>query len=70
VIPPGGENAARAMNSDRDTGIEKNLDAALIQSGVPKTVKYGVKNGVVSLTGEANSPSARRPKSLLLQFLM
>jgi hyperosmotically inducible periplasmic protein len=59
VMPPGSENAARTMDSDLDTGIEKNLDAALIQSGVPKNVKYGVKNGVVTLTGEVNSPSVR-----------
>ena len=59
VIPPGGENAARAMNSDLDTGIEKNLDAALIQNGLHKNVKYGVKNGVVTLTGEVNSHSVR-----------
>jgi hyperosmotically inducible periplasmic protein len=59
VIPPGGENAARAMNSDLDTGIEKNLDAALIQNGLRKNVKYGVKNGAVTLTGEVNSPSVR-----------
>ena len=59
VIPPGDENAAKAMNSDLDTGIEKNLDAALIQNGLHKNVKYGVKNGVVTLTGEVNSHSVR-----------
>jgi hyperosmotically inducible protein len=59
VIPPGGESAARAMNSDIDTGIEKNLDAALIQSGLHRNVKYDVKNGVVTLTGDVNSHSAR-----------
>jgi osmotically-inducible protein OsmY len=59
VIPPGGESAARAMNSDLDTGIEKNLDAALIQNGLHKNVKYGVKNGVVTLTGDVNSHSVR-----------
>jgi osmotically-inducible protein OsmY len=59
VIPPGGENAARAMNSDLDTGIEKNLDAALIQNGLHRNVKYDVKNGAVTLTGEVSSPSVR-----------
>jgi hyperosmotically inducible protein len=59
VIPPGGESAARAMNSDLDTGIEKNLDAALIQNGLHRNVKYDVKNGVVTLTGEVNSHSVR-----------
>jgi hyperosmotically inducible periplasmic protein len=59
VMPPGGESAARAMNSDLDTGIEKNLDAALIQNGLHKYVKYDVKNGVVTLTGEVTSHSVR-----------
>ena len=59
VTPPGGESAARAMNSDLDTGIEKNLDAALIQNGLRRNVKYDVKNGVVTLTGEVNSHSVR-----------
>jgi hyperosmotically inducible periplasmic protein len=59
VTPPGGESAARAMNSDLDTGIEKNLDAALIQNGLHRTVKYDVKNGVVTLTGEVSSHSVR-----------
>src|ERR1035438_2658983 len=31
VIPLGGESAAKAVNSDLDGGIAKNLDAALIQ---------------------------------------
>ena len=59
VMPPGGESAARAMNSDLDTGIEKNLDAALIQNGLQRNVKYDVKNGVVTLTGEVESNSVR-----------
>jgi hypothetical protein len=59
VMPPGGESAARAMNSDLDTGIEKNLDAALIQNGLQRNVKYDVKNGVVTLTGEVKSNSVR-----------
>jgi osmotically-inducible protein OsmY len=59
VIPPGGENAAKAMNSDLDSGIEKNLDAALIQYRLNKDVRYGVKNGVVTLTGEVISNSVR-----------
>lgn len=59
VTPPGGESAARAMNSDLDSGIEKNLDAALIQNGLQRNVKYDVKNGVVTLTGEVSSHSVR-----------
>ena len=47
------------MNSDLDQGIEKNLDAALIQNKLHKSVKYEVKNGVVTLNGEVNSENKR-----------
>ena len=60
VIPLGGESAAKAVNSDLDGGIAKNLDAALIQHKLHKSVKYDVKNSVVTLTGEVNSQSKRR----------
>ena len=59
VIPVGVEKEAKAVNSDLDTGIEKNLDAALIQNKMHDSVKYEVKNGVVTLTGEVNSQSKR-----------
>jgi len=59
VTPPGGESEAKAVNSDLDTAIEKNLDAALIQNKLHKSVKYDVKNGVVTLNGEVNSQSKR-----------
>jgi hyperosmotically inducible protein len=59
VIPPGGESAAKAVNSDLDAGIEKNLDAALIQNKLHKGVTYDVKSGVVTLTGEVSSQSKR-----------
>jgi hyperosmotically inducible protein len=35
------------------------LDAALIQNRLHKNVKYDVKNGVVTLTGEVNSQLKR-----------
>jgi hyperosmotically inducible protein len=59
VIPPGLEKDAKAVNSDLDEGIEKNLDAALIESSLQKSVKYEVKSGVVTLTGEVNSENKR-----------
>ncbi len=59
VIPVGAEKEAKAVNSDLDAGIEKNLDAALIQNKMHASVKYDVKNGVVTLTGEVNSQSKR-----------
>ena len=59
VIPMGGEKAAKAVNSDLDRGIENNLDAALIQNKMHDNVKYEVKSGVVTLTGEVNSEAMR-----------
>jgi hyperosmotically inducible protein len=59
VIPVGVEREAKAVNSDLDQGIEKNLDAALIQNKMHDNVKYEVKNGVVTLTGEVNSQNKR-----------
>ena len=59
VTPAGSEREAKAMNSDLDQGIEKNLDAALIQNKMHHNVKYSVKSGVVTLTGEVNSQDGR-----------
>ncbi|HSP91485.1 MAG TPA: BON domain-containing protein [Vicinamibacterales bacterium] len=59
VIPVGGEADARAVNTALDKGIEMNLDAALIQNKMQDTVKYAVKSGVVTLTGEVNSQEQR-----------
>ncbi len=59
VLPPGGESDAKLVNSDLDKGIDKNLDAALIQNGLQKGVRYKVKNGVVTLTGDVDSESKR-----------
>jgi hyperosmotically inducible protein len=59
VIPPGVERDAKTVNSDLDQGIEKNLDAALIQNRLQTGVHYDVKSGVVTLTGEVNSESKR-----------
>jgi hyperosmotically inducible protein len=59
VVPVGIEKEAKAVNSDLDDGIEKNLDAALIQNKMHDNVKYEVKSGVVTLTGEVNSQYKR-----------
>ena len=60
VIPPSAESEAKTVNSDLDSGIEKNLDAALVQRRLDKGVKYSVKNGVVTLSGEVNSQAKRQ----------
>ncbi|MGB2604335.1 MAG: BON domain-containing protein [Candidatus Sulfotelmatobacter sp.] len=59
VLPPGAESDSKAVNSDVDKAIEKNLDAALIQNKLKNNVKYDVKNAVVTLSGEVNSESKR-----------
>jgi hyperosmotically inducible protein len=59
VIPVGVEKEAKAVNTDVDKGIEKNLDAALILNKMHDNVKYEVKSGVVTLTGEVNSQDKR-----------
>lgn len=59
VTPAGSEREAKAMNSDLDQGIEKNLDAALIQNKMHHNVNYSVKSGVVTLNGEVNSREMR-----------
>ena len=59
VLPVGDEREAKAMNSDLDQGIAKNLDAALIQNKMHQDVNYSVKSGVVTLSGEVNSQDNR-----------
>jgi len=59
VIPPGSGSDARNVNSDLDKGIESNLDAALITEKLHDSVRYAVKNEVVTLTGDVDSQSTR-----------
>jgi osmotically-inducible protein OsmY len=59
VVPPADAHAAKEANSDLDKGIEQNLDAALIQDRLNKTVKYSVKNHVVTLSGSVDSQASR-----------
>ncbi len=59
VRPPGEESTAKDVDSALDKGIEKNLDAQLIQRKWNHDIKYDVKNGVVTLKGEVNSEGKR-----------
>jgi osmotically-inducible protein OsmY len=59
VVLIGAESDSKAVNADLDSGIEKNLDAALIQHNLRKSVKYTVKNAVVTLAGEVNTQDQR-----------
>jgi len=57
------ESIARSIAGSQvvylDKGIMCNLDAALIQDRLHDSVKYAVKNHVVTLTGEVDSQSKR-----------
>ncbi len=59
VRPPGNESDAKTVDSDLDKGIEENLDAVLVKNKLKNDVKYSVKNGVVTLTGDVRSQSRR-----------
>jgi osmotically-inducible protein OsmY len=59
VVAPGAESKTREINSDLDNGIASNLDAALLKDRLHASVKYAVKNHVVTLTGEVDSQSKR-----------
>jgi len=59
VLPPGAESDAKQVNSDLDKGIESNLHAVLVTEKLDESVKYTVKNHVVTLTGEVDSPAKR-----------
>jgi len=60
VRPPGRESEAKAIDSDLDKAIEKNVDATLVKHRLKKDIKYDVKNGVVTLKGDVPSQSKRQ----------
>ena len=59
VLPRGAERDAKKVNVDLDKGIDSNLDAALIENKLHESVKYAVKNQVVTLSGNVDSQSKR-----------
>src|SRR5260370_39541314 len=59
VRPPGEQSTAKKVESDLDKGIEKNLDAVLVQHRLTKDVRYDVNHGVVTLKGRVRSQSQR-----------
>jgi len=60
VVPSGQAKEVKAVNMDLDEGIEKNLDAVLIQNKMHDNVKYEVKNGVITLSGQVDSEETRK----------
>jgi hyperosmotically inducible periplasmic protein len=59
VRPTGDESTARKVDSDLDSGIDKNLDAMLVQHRLKDDVRYHVSNGVVTLKGNVPSQNQR-----------
>lgn len=59
VRPPGNESETRAVDSDVDKAIEKNVDAVLVKNKLKHDVSYDVKNGVVTLKGDVVSQGRR-----------
>jgi hyperosmotically inducible protein len=59
VRPAGDESTAKKVDSDLDKGIDKNLEAALVQRKLNHDVRWDVKNGVVTLKGNVTSQSQR-----------
>jgi hyperosmotically inducible periplasmic protein len=59
VRPPDDASTAKKVESDTDSAIDKNLHALLVKNRLDHSVKYDVKNGVVTLSGTVNSQSKR-----------
>jgi hyperosmotically inducible protein len=59
VRPNGDDGTAKKVDSDLDSGIDKNLEAMLIQHKMKRDVRYDVNNGVVTLKGDVPSQAQR-----------
>jgi len=59
VLPPNDKSDAKAVISDLDKAIDKNLDAAFTQNGFRRGISHSVKSGVVTLTGTVDSDQQR-----------
>jgi len=67
VRPNGDERMAGKVESDLDSGIDKNLSATLLQHRLKRDISYDVKNGVVTLKGDVPSQSQRASAEQLAQ---
>jgi osmotically-inducible protein OsmY len=61
IRPEGVEGAARKIDSNVDSAIEKDFKAVLIANRLDdEKIRYDVKNGVLKLHGEVSSPEERQ----------
>jgi hyperosmotically inducible protein len=59
VRPNGEEGTAKKVDSELDSGIDKNLEAMLVQHKMDHEVRYDVNQGVVTLKGNVPSRTER-----------
>ena len=59
VRPRGDEGTAKKVDSELDAGIDKNLEAMLVEHKMNRAVRYDVNNGVVTLKGNVPSQGQR-----------
>jgi hyperosmotically inducible protein len=59
VRPPGNESEAKAVDTDMDKAIDKQVDAVLVKNKLKHNISYDVKNGVVTLKGDVVSQGRR-----------
>jgi osmotically-inducible protein OsmY len=59
VRPKGDESTAKKVDSELDAGIDKNLEAMLVEHRINRAVRYDVNNGVVTLKGDVPSQGQR-----------
>jgi hyperosmotically inducible periplasmic protein len=60
VRPEGVESAARKIDSNVDDAIEKDFKAVIIANRLENQhIRYDVKNGVLTLKGDVDTPSQR-----------
>ena len=67
VRPKGEESTAKKVDSELDSGIDKNLEAMLVQHKMNRAVHYDVDNGVVTLKGNVPSQGQRASMEKLAQ---
>src|SRR5271165_261964 len=69
VRPKDDQGTAKKVDSDLDSGIDKNLEAMLVQHKLKRDVKYDVTNGVVTLKGDVPSQTQRSSVEKLAQHV-
>ena len=67
VRPKDEESTAKKVDSELDAGIDKNLEAMLVEHKMNRAVRYDVNNGVVTLKGNVPSQGQRSNVEKLAQ---